>query len=67
MENIGGMQVGHVPRDKASRLAPLIDRGVITVEGVMHEGNRKCGNAVKLAMPFISASIVTGFSYALSM
>ena len=41
MENIGGTQVGHVPRDKASLLAPLIDRGSITIEGVMHEGNRK--------------------------
>ncbi|KAF7790393.1 hypothetical protein EIP86_001348 [Pleurotus ostreatoroseus] len=39
VENIGGTQVGHVPRDKASLLAPLIDRGSITVEGVMHEGN----------------------------
>ncbi|GJE94457.1 SNF2 family N-terminal domain-containing protein [Phanerochaete sordida] len=37
--NIGGQQVGHVPRTDAARLAPLLDRGDITVEGAMHEGN----------------------------
>ena len=37
--NIGGTQVGHIPRTVAARLAPLMDRKTITVEGVMLEGN----------------------------
>ncbi|KZT67187.1 hypothetical protein DAEQUDRAFT_407067 [Daedalea quercina L-15889] len=37
--NIGGTQVGHVKREFAARLAPLLDQGLITVEGVMQEGN----------------------------
>ena len=41
VENIGRMQVGHIPRENAARLAPLMDRREITVEGVMHEGNRE--------------------------
>lgn len=40
VDNIGGTQVGHIPRDVASKLAPLMDQGLITVEGMMHEGNR---------------------------
>lgn len=39
--NIGGTQVGHIPRTVAARLAPLMDRKIVTVEGVMLEGNRK--------------------------
>ena len=39
VENIGGSQVGHIPRNIAAKLAPLMDRREITVEGVMHEGN----------------------------
>ncbi|KAH7915183.1 SNF2 family N-terminal domain-containing protein [Hygrophoropsis aurantiaca] len=39
VKNIGGMQVGHIPRTVASRLAPLLDRHAVTVEGVMNEGN----------------------------
>ncbi|KAG6378256.1 putative DNA repair protein rad5 [Boletus reticuloceps] len=41
VQNIGGAQVGHIPRNVASQLAPLLDRGLVTVEGDMHEGNRK--------------------------
>ncbi|EGO00039.1 hypothetical protein SERLA73DRAFT_167889 [Serpula lacrymans var. lacrymans S7.3] len=37
--NIGGTQVGHIPRNIASKLSPLLDRGSVTVEGVMREGN----------------------------
>lgn len=40
VKNIGGTQVGHVKREYAARLAPLLDQGLITVEGVMQEGNR---------------------------
>ncbi|KAF8135787.1 SNF2 family N-terminal domain-containing protein [Boletus edulis] len=39
VQNIGGAQVGHIPRNVASQLAPLLDRGLVTVEGDMHEGN----------------------------
>ncbi|PIL34185.1 transcription factor [Ganoderma sinense ZZ0214-1] len=39
VKNIGGTQVGHIPRTVAAKLAPLMDNGSITVEGVMHEGN----------------------------
>ncbi|KAG2129835.1 SNF2 family N-terminal domain-containing protein [Suillus bovinus] len=39
VRNIGGTKVGHVPKAAAAKLAPLLDRGAITVEGVMHEGN----------------------------
>lgn len=42
VKNIGGTQVGHIPRNVASKLAPLMDNGFITVEGVMHEGNCEC-------------------------
>jgi hypothetical protein len=39
VQNIGRMQVGHIPRDMASKLAPLIDSNLITLEGTMNEGN----------------------------
>jgi len=38
--NIGHVQVGHVPRNVALKLAPLLDRNLVTVEGVMKDGNR---------------------------
>jgi hypothetical protein len=41
VNNIGQTQVGHVPRQVASKLAPLLDRRLINVEGVIHDGNRK--------------------------
>lgn len=47
--NICGGQVGHIPRGIASRLAPLLDQGVVRVEGVMAQGNLK-GNPYKLDM-----------------
>ncbi|KAH9941011.1 SNF2 family N-terminal domain-containing protein [Amylocystis lapponica] len=39
VKNIGGTQVGHIPRQIAAKLAPLLDQNRVTVEGVMHEGN----------------------------
>ncbi|KAL1760634.1 SNF2 family N-terminal domain-containing protein [Schizophyllum commune] len=39
VSNIAGSQVGHIPKNVAARLAPLLDRGEITVEGVMKQGN----------------------------
>jgi hypothetical protein len=41
VQNIGSTQVGHIPRQTAAKLAPLIDAGLITVEGTMNEGNCK--------------------------
>jgi SWI/SNF-related matrix-associated actin-dependent regulator of chromatin subfamily A3 len=41
VQNIGHTQVGHIPRQMAAKLAPLIDAGLITVEGAMNEGNCK--------------------------
>ncbi|KAF8520324.1 SNF2 family N-terminal domain-containing protein [Hysterangium stoloniferum] len=32
--NISGMQVGHIPRNISSKLAPLIDRNLVTVEAL---------------------------------
>ncbi|KAH7334908.1 SNF2 family N-terminal domain-containing protein [Rhizoctonia solani] len=37
--NVGLRQVGHIPRQTAANLAPLIDRGLILVEGTMNDGN----------------------------
>ncbi|KDQ57760.1 hypothetical protein JAAARDRAFT_35442 [Jaapia argillacea MUCL 33604] len=39
VKNIGQTQVGHLPRTVAIHLAPLLDRGLVTVEGFMNEGN----------------------------
>jgi SWI/SNF-related matrix-associated actin-dependent regulator of chromatin subfamily A3 len=41
VQNIGRTQVGHIPRQTVAKLAPLIDAGLITVEGTMNEGNRE--------------------------
>lgn len=38
--NIGGAQVGHIPKNVAAHLSPLLDRKLVTSEGVMHEGKR---------------------------
>ncbi|CAK5281753.1 unnamed protein product [Mycena citricolor] len=37
--NIGGQQVGHMPKNVAMKLALLLDMNLITVEGVMLQGN----------------------------
>ncbi|KAG9003678.1 hypothetical protein FRB93_010899 [Tulasnella sp. JGI-2019a] len=37
--NATGIQVGHIPRTVAFRLAPLMDKNLISVEGVMGQGN----------------------------
>ncbi|KAJ3724629.1 SNF2 family N-terminal domain-containing protein [Lentinula raphanica] len=39
VDNIGHTQVGHIPRNVAAKLAPLMDSRAITVEGVIHDGN----------------------------
>lgn len=40
VKNIARAQVGHLPRAVASKLAPLLDRRAVTVEGVINDGNR---------------------------
>jgi len=37
--NISGMQVGHIPKDIAAKIALLIDRKLVTIEGTMLSGN----------------------------
>ncbi|KAI6032893.1 SNF2 family N-terminal domain-containing protein [Pisolithus orientalis] len=37
--NIGGMQVGHIPKEIAARAAPLLDKGLVNLEGTMLSGN----------------------------
>lgn len=39
VKNISRVQVGHLPRTVASKLAPLLDRQAVTVEGVINDGN----------------------------
>lgn len=39
VKNIGRTQVGHLPRKVASQLASLLDRHMVTVEGVINDGN----------------------------
>ncbi|RDB25140.1 DNA repair protein rad5 [Hypsizygus marmoreus] len=39
VKNIGQTQVGHLPRNIALRLAPLLDKELVTVEGVINDGN----------------------------
>lgn len=41
VKNIAGQQVGHIPRTDAAQLAPLLDQRVISVEGIILEGNCK--------------------------
>ncbi|KAF9565547.1 hypothetical protein CPC08DRAFT_815314 [Agrocybe pediades] len=39
VKNISRIQVGHLPRNVAAKLAPLLDRQAVTVEGVINDGN----------------------------
>ncbi|KAF8345940.1 SNF2 family N-terminal domain-containing protein [Amanita rubescens] len=39
VKNITQIQVGHLPRQVALKLAPLLDRRAVTVEGVINDGN----------------------------
>lgn len=47
------MQVGHIPRDMAAKLAPLMDTGLITLEGTMNQGN--CESASIVFVPSVIA------------
>jgi hypothetical protein len=35
VKNLQNVQVGHVPRETAAALAPLMDRGIVRVEGIV--------------------------------
>ncbi|PVF99077.1 hypothetical protein CPB86DRAFT_784078 [Serendipita vermifera] len=48
--NISGRQVGHLPRLVASRLAPLMDQDLVSVEGTMTSGNLRGKNPYKLSI-----------------
>ncbi|KAJ7217931.1 SNF2 family N-terminal domain-containing protein [Mycena pura] len=39
VQNIGSVQVGHLPKAVVAKLAPLLDQGLVTVEGIMIQGN----------------------------
>ncbi|KAF7361792.1 DNA repair protein rad5 [Mycena venus] len=39
VENIASTQVGHIPKKVASKLSPLLDHALVSVEGVMSQGN----------------------------
>ncbi|KAI0035861.1 SNF2 family N-terminal domain-containing protein [Vararia minispora EC-137] len=46
--NIQNEQVGHLPRDLAQKLAPLMDKGFVRPEGIMDEGNMVRGSKFSL-------------------
>ncbi|KAG8798751.1 hypothetical protein FRC17_007336, partial [Serendipita sp. 399] len=50
VKNISGHQVGHLPAAVVAKLSPLIDRGLISVEGTMTTGNLRSSSAWKLSM-----------------
>ncbi|KAJ7647212.1 SNF2 family N-terminal domain-containing protein [Roridomyces roridus] len=39
VNNISSIKVGHIPKNVAVRLAPLLDQRLVTIEGVMKKGN----------------------------
>ncbi|ORY75046.1 SNF2 family N-terminal domain-domain-containing protein [Leucosporidium creatinivorum] len=47
--NMSGVQVGHIPKTVAARLAPLMDRQLLSVEGEMVQGNLY-GNPFQLSI-----------------
>ncbi|KDR75774.1 hypothetical protein GALMADRAFT_248461 [Galerina marginata CBS 339.88] len=50
VKNISRVQVGHLPRNVASKLSPLLDRRVVTVEGVINDGNLGGSRAYTLSI-----------------
>ncbi|KAJ7076375.1 SNF2 family N-terminal domain-containing protein [Mycena belliarum] len=43
VKNIDSAQVGHLPRNVVGKLAPLLDQRLVTVEGMMIQGNMAAG------------------------
>ncbi|THH08085.1 hypothetical protein EW145_g2943 [Phellinidium pouzarii] len=57
VKNIAGNQVGHLPRAIAGKLAPLLDRRRITVEGIIHDGNlAKRSYSISMTLKIYGAS-----------
>ncbi|GLB37536.1 putative HIRAN [Lyophyllum shimeji] len=58
VKNIGQTQVGHLPRQLAQKLAPLLDSRIVTVEGVMNEGNLtgRAGYTLSITLRIYGAS-----------
>ncbi|KAJ7703076.1 SNF2 family N-terminal domain-containing protein [Mycena rosella] len=46
VKNIDSAQVGHIPKNIAGKLAPLLDANIVSVEGVMIQGNMVAGAKV---------------------
>ncbi|KAH8828492.1 SNF2 family N-terminal domain-containing protein [Flagelloscypha sp. PMI_526] len=53
VKNIGNVQVGHLAKNFAAALAPLMDQQVATVEGVVNAGNLRGGNHYELPLTLI--------------
>jgi hypothetical protein len=43
--NMGNQMVGHLKREVAAKLSPLIDSSLIAEDGVMDEGNMNSGSS----------------------
>jgi len=65
--NIGQVQVGHVPRNVALKLAPLLDRNIVTVEGVMKDGNRMSCLSSQFYLLITSCIVTRSNGYSLSL
>ncbi|CAA7259081.1 unnamed protein product [Cyclocybe aegerita] len=50
VKNISRVQVGHLPRNVVSKLAPMLDRRAVTVEGVINDGNLSGSRAYTLSI-----------------
>lgn len=48
--NMGNQMVGHLKREIATKLSPLIDSSLIAVDGVMDDGNMS-GDALVYTLP----------------
>lgn len=67
VKNIARAQVGHLPRAVASKLAPLLDRRAVTVEGVINDGNRNVFlNHLAFLLSY-SFTVVNSNGYTMSM
>ncbi|KAG6813556.1 hypothetical protein H0H92_009948 [Tricholoma furcatifolium] len=58
VKNIGRTQVGHLPRTVAQKLAPLMDQRLVTVEGIINDGNLtgRSAYALSITLRFYGAS-----------
>ncbi|KAF5380521.1 hypothetical protein D9615_004518 [Tricholomella constricta] len=62
VRNIGQTQVGHLPRLLVKQLSPLLDQGLVTVEGVMNDGNLtgRAGYNLSITLRIYGASDMRG-------